>query len=232
VADDFVATVLHKHDDGTLTVDFNMQSSLVIQHANICGEIPIPPYIKKIPTDGSYQTVYASETGSVAAPTAGFHITEGILGAIREKGITIVEVTLHVGLGTFLPIKSDTLADHHMHSEWVHISKEAVNGITQAKKNGQRIVAIGTTTVRSLEGVSQRFGGSLQEYSGEVDIFITPGYTFTIVDAILTNFHLPKSTLIVLVSAFAGNALMTSAYTEALSHNYRFYSFGDAMFIS
>lgn len=232
VDDDFVATVLHKHDDGTLSVDFNMQSSLVIQHANICGEIPIPPYIKKIPTDGSYQTVYASETGSVAAPTAGFHITEGILGAIREKGITIIEVTLHVGLGTFLPIKSDTLADHHMHSEWVHISKEAANGITQAKKNGQRIVAIGTTTVRTLEGVSQRFGGSLKEYTGEVDIFITPGYTFTIVDAILTNFHLPKSTLIVLVSAFAGTALITSAYTEALSHNYRFYSFGDAMFIS
>lgn len=232
VTDDFIATVISKHTDGTLIVDFHMASTLVIQHANTCGEIPIPPYIKKIPTDSEYQTVYASETGSVAAPTAGFHLTEELLKAIRHKGITIVEITLHVGLGTFLPIKSDTLEHHPMHSEWVHVSKEAANQITAAKNNGQRIVAIGTTTVRTLEGVSQLFGGSVQEYTGDVRIFITPGYRFTVVDALLTNFHLPKSTLIVLVCAFAGKHLIAKAYTEALDQQYRFYSFGDAMFIS
>lgn len=228
----FVATVVSKKEDGTLLVDFNMNPSLVVQHADKCGDVPVPPYIKKVPTDGSYQTVYASETGSVAAPTAGFHLTREILHAIKQRGINIVEVTLHVGLGTFLPIKSDSLDCHHMHSEWVHVSKEAASQIDLAKKNGQRIVAIGTTTVRTLEGVSQLFEGSVQEYTGEVNIFITPGYTFTVVGAMLTNFHLPKSTLIVLVSAFAGNAFIMNAYTEALNHNYRFYSFGDAMFIS
>jgi S-adenosylmethionine:tRNA ribosyltransferase-isomerase len=232
IADNFIATVAAKNQDGTLIVNFTENPAQVIEYANKYGEIPIPPYIKTIPTDGSYQTVYASQTGSVAAPTAGFHITDNLLEKIKEKGIEIVEITLHVGLGTFLPIKSDSLAEHTMHSEWVNVSDESAKHIMKAKEEGRRIVAIGTTTVRTLEGVSALYNGHLEAYTGDVNLFITPGFQFTIVDALLTNFHLPKSTLLVLVSALAGSDIIKRAYQEALAHTYRFYSFGDAMFIS
>ncbi len=231
IAEFFDASIINKDEQGMFRLTFNKPYEEVIALANTYGEIPVPPYIKKIPTDGSYQTVYASQVGSVAAPTAGFHLTDSILQQIKEKGIQIIEITLHVGIGTFMPIKTETLESHVMHSEWVHISKQTAEQINSAKKNKRRIVAVGTTTVRSLEGVAAVHDGILSEFSGDVNIFITPGYAFSIVDAMLTNFHLPKSTLIVLVSAFAGTTLIKNAYQKAIDANYRFYSFGDAMFI-
>lgn len=231
IADDFIAIIISKSESGILHIKFNLDPEIVIDKANIYGEIPIPPYIKNIPTDGSYQTVYATQVGSVAAPTAGFHLTKEVLKSIQDKGIQIIEITLHVGIGTFMPIKTSTLETHEMHSEWVHISKTAAFELNKAKGQGKRIVAIGTTTVRTLEGVASLYSGKLQEYSGDVNLFIKPGFIFQVVDALLTNFHLPKSTLLVLVSALASKALIKLAYIDAIQNMYRFYSFGDAMFI-
>jgi len=211
--------ITKKHSDGTLLVKIDTND--VISFANTYGEIPIPPYIHTMPKDSDYQTVYAKFVGSVAAPTAGFHLTKPLLQKIKDKGVTILEITLHVGLGTFMPIKSDTLDAHPMHSEWVEITPEVAQQIKRAK----RVVAVGTTTVRALEGTG------CKSFQGDVNIFIQPGYKFKIVDAMLTNFHLPKSTLIVLVSAFASRELILKAYNEAVRKFYRFYSFGDAMFI-
>jgi S-adenosylmethionine:tRNA ribosyltransferase-isomerase len=222
-SENFIAHILEKQENGEITVSFNTPD--VVENANIFGEVPVPPYIKTLPKDSDYQTVYAKFTGSVAAPTAGFHLTKPLLETIKAKGVTILEITLHVGLGTFMPIKSDTLDTHTMHSEWVEVKPEVSKQILQAKKEGRRIIAVGTTTVRTLEGTGA------MPFTGDVNLFIQPGYTFKVVDAMLTNFHLPKSTLIVLVSAFANRELILHAYTEAVAKNYRFYSFGDAMFI-
>ena len=169
--------------------------------------------------------------GSVAAPTAGFHLTKSIRDELVNKGVTILEITLHVGIGTFMPIKSETLTDHTMHSEWAHVSREVAEFINVAKEKEQRIIAIGTTSVRTLEGVARLNGGKLKEFTGDIDLFIKPGFKFQVVDAMLTNFHLPKSTLVVLVSAFAGREKILHAYREAIDHHFRFYSFGDAMLI-
>ena len=251
------AEVLEKFSDGTAKVAFDsstppkgdweskVESQLsrdeVISFANEYGSIPVPPYVKKVPDKfETYQTVYARETGSVAAPTAGFHFTAELLEKIKEKGITIEFVTLHVGLGTFRPVKSETLEEHEMHSEFVEIKPEVAQRINVAKVEGRRIVVVGTTTTRALEGVALISKNSLSPDSyplpskgffGEVNLFITPGFKFNVVDALITNFHLPKSTLLVLVSAFVGRENILAAYEEAIKLGYRFYSFGDAMFI-
>jgi len=231
IASDFKGTVIEKNPDGTFIIAFDVTPQEVIEKANQYGEVPVPPYIKKIPKDSDYQTVYAKNEGSVAAPTAGFHLTQQILARLKEKGVTILEITLHVGLGTFMPIKTETLESHAMHSEWVNVPGDVAGTINKAKLHNQRIIAIGTTTVRTLEGVAALHHGRLSAYQGDVNLFITPGFTFNVVNAMLTNFHLPKSTLIVLVSAFTGRETILTAYREAVNHKYRFYSFGDAMLI-
>ena len=231
ITPNFIGTVIEKYPDGTFVVTFNLNPHEVMEKANRYGEVPVPPYIKKIPKDSDYQTVYAKHVGSVAAPTAGFHLTKQILVRLKAKGVIILEITLHVGLGTFMPIKVETIETHMMHSEWVNIPDEVAVIINRAKYNKQRIIAIGTTTVRTLEGVAALNQDKLSGYQGDVNLFITPGFKFNIVDAMLTNFHLPKSTLIVLVSAFAGREKILQAYREAVDRNYRFYSFGDAMLI-
>jgi S-adenosylmethionine:tRNA ribosyltransferase-isomerase len=225
----FTAEIVEKQKNGTVTVSFNTPD--VVDNANKYGQVPVPPYIKTIPKDSDYQTVYAKYTGSVAAPTAGFHLTKPLIQKIKEKGVTILEITLHVGLGTFMPIKSGSLDTHTMHSEWVEIKPDVAKSINQAKNERRRVIAVGTTTVRTLEGVATLNNGNVDAYSGDVNLFIQPGFQFNVVDALLTNFHLPKSTLIVLVSAFANRESILHAYKEAITHTYRFYSFGDAMFI-
>jgi S-adenosylmethionine:tRNA ribosyltransferase-isomerase len=231
VAPDFSGTVIGKNPDGTFLITFNRNPHDVIEKANTYGEVPVPPYIKILPEESDYQTVYAKFEGSVAAPTAGFHLTKTILSILKDKGVTILEITLHVGLGTFMPMKSGTIEEHTMHSEWVNISDEVAAVINEAKIHKQRVIAVGTTTVRTLEGVTALHNGKLQGYQGDINLFIKPGFHFEIIDAMLTNFHLPKSTLIVLVSAFAGRENIRRAYQEAVRNKYRFYSFGDAMLI-
>jgi S-adenosylmethionine:tRNA ribosyltransferase-isomerase len=231
IAQDFSSRVINKRDDGSIVVDFGEKPSEVIQKSNSYGTIPIPPYIKTIPTHGEYQTAYAKKVGSVAAPTAGFHVTASLLRKLKAKGVTILEITLHVGLGTFMPVKTNDINEHKMHSEWVEVSEGVVDAINTAKKEGRRIVAIGTTTTRALEGIALQNNGTLIPYTGDVNLFIRPGFTFHVIDGLLTNFHLPKSTLLMLVSAFGGYQRLRSAYQEAIKHNYRFFSFGDAMLI-
>jgi S-adenosylmethionine:tRNA ribosyltransferase-isomerase len=199
------------------------------------GHVPLPPYIYRPDTPGDqerYQTVYAREPGSVAAPTAGLHFTPGIIARIREHGIETVEITLHVGLGTFQPVRMDRVEDHKLHREVYEISPEAATRINLAVDAGRRVVAIGTTTVRTLEYVVGQCGdGRVRPGSGEADIFIYPGYEFRVVGAMLTNFHLPKSTLLMLVCAFGGKQPVMKAYRHAVEEKYRFYSYGDCMFL-
>jgi S-adenosylmethionine:tRNA ribosyltransferase-isomerase len=200
-----------------------------------CGRVPLPPYIRDgqmTATDRSrYQTVYARNPGSVAAPTAGLHLTEDLIGQLRGRGIALVAVTLHVGLGTFRPIQVDKLSDHKMHSEFAKITEPVVKRLVNARSEGGRIIAIGTTSVRTLETSAQHGHGTIVPWSGETDIFLQPGHRFAAVDGLLTNFHLPKSSLIVLVSAFAGRELIMEAYAKAIEEQYRFYSYGDCMLI-
>ena len=203
---------------------------------DIHGHIPLPPYIKREDTvqdSDRYQTVYAKNTGSVAAPTAGLHFTETILNKLREKNITIVSVTLHVGLGTFIPVRSQIVEDHKMHSEEYEISEEAAFEINKAKKEGRKILAVGTTSIRTLESAwkGTSSNGSIIAGKSSTDIYIYPGYTFKVVDQMLTNFHTPDSSLILLVSAFAGKERIKNAYNEAIEQKYRFFSYGDAMLI-
>lgn len=202
---------------------------------NRIGHIPLPPYIDRADTPEDreqYQTVYAKALGSVAAPTAGLHFTPEILQRIRQRGIETAELTLHVGLGTFQPVREEVVEQHKLHSEWFEISAEAANAIESARCGGRRIVAVGTTTVRTLEfAARQSTGGSITTRSGEADIFIYPGFKFQAVGAMLTNFHLPKSTLLMLVSAFAGRERVLRAYEHAVQKKYRFYSYGDCMFV-
>ena len=196
------------------------------------GEMPLPPYIThNLQDKNRYQTVYAKHEGSAAAPTAGLHFTESLLKRIEDKGIQIVRVTLHVGLGTFRPVKVDNVLEHHMHSEFFVVEKEAADRINEARKNGGRIIAVGTTSCRTLESAADE-NGIIHPMSKETDIFIYPGYKFKAIDALITNFHLPESTLLMLVSALAGRENIMNAYNEAVKEKYRFFSFGDAMFIS
>ncbi|WP_346871018.1 tRNA preQ1(34) S-adenosylmethionine ribosyltransferase-isomerase QueA [Clostridium sp. UBA5119] len=195
------------------------------------GEMPLPPYIEeKLEDRERYQTVYSKEVGSAAAPTAGLHFTDELLQAIKKKGIDIAFVTLHVGLGTFRPVKAEDVQDHEMHSEYYILDKENAGIINNAKKSGKRVIAVGTTSNRTLESIANE-EGQVKEQSGYTSIFIYPGYKFKIVDAIITNFHLPESTLIMLISAFSTREIVMNAYKIAVENKYRFFSFGDAMFI-
>ena len=197
------------------------------------GHMPLPPYMEREDEQSDrerYQTVYAKEAGAVAAPTAGLHFDDVVLSALKAKGIEFAYVTLHVGAGTFQPVRVDKIEDHVMHSEIAHVPEETVKAVNEARARGGRVVAVGTTSVRSLESASR--AGRLQEFRGDTDIFIYPGYRFQTVDAMITNFHLPESTLIMLVSAFAGYNNIMSAYREAVEQKYRFFSYGDAMFLT
>ncbi|RCW43779.1 tRNA preQ1(34) S-adenosylmethionine ribosyltransferase-isomerase QueA [Halanaerobium sp. MA284_MarDTE_T2] len=194
------------------------------------GEIPLPPYIKnKLSDPERYQTVYSQKKGSAAAPTAGLHFTDELLDKIRYKGVYLDFITLHVGLGTFRPVRKENIEDHKMHSEYAEISAETVDLIRKVKKSGNKVVSVGTTVTRTLESAAE--GGKLKAFKGWTDIFIYPGYKFKVVDALITNFHLPKSTLLMLVSAFAGREFILKAYQRAVQNKYRFFSLGDAMFI-
>lgn len=230
VLGELTGKVLSKSE--VVSVAFDVSDPSLIDYANAHGQIPIPPYVHESPQRlDQYQTVYASQTGSVAAPTAGFHFTKELLEKIRAKGVEINEVTLHVGLGTFRPMKSEVIEEHQMHSEFVTITPTTAQAINRAKQDGRRVIAVGTTTVRTLEGVAALRGDRLAPFAGDVNLFITPGFDFRVVDALITNFHLPKSTLLVLVSAFAGREQILAAYHEAIRERYRFFSFGDAMMI-
>ena len=196
------------------------------------GRLPLPPYIEHMPTaddETRYQTVYANEPGAVAAPTAGLHFDDAMLDTLRAQGVRTAQVTLHVGAGTFQPVRVDDIAAHKMHSERYTIPQATVDAIQETRARGGRVVAVGTTSLRALEAAAQR--GKLHAGSDETDIFITPGYTFKVVDALITNFHLPKSTLLMLVSAFAGVDPIRAAYAHAIAGRYRFFSYGDAMFL-
>lgn len=232
---DFFCDVVAKEPTGTILVQFgDLTEEQVRERANKYGRVPLPPYVKDERHElEAYQNTYAraDKEGSVAAPTAGFHFTDALIEKMKAKGVEFTEVTLHVGLGTFLPVKTEKIEDHTMHAEVVEISEETVQKINAAKASGRRVIAVGTTTVRTLEGVHHLQGG-LRAYHGDLNIFITPGFEFGVVDALITNFHLPKSTLLMLVSAFAGDrGFMLECYKKAVEEKYRFYSFGDAMFI-
>ena len=195
------------------------------------GTMPLPPYIhEKLEDQSRYQTVYAKEVGSAAAPTAGLHFTKELLKDIENKGVNIAYVTLHVGLGTFRPVSVDTIEEHEMHSEYYSMTKEVAELLNKTKENGKRVIAVGTTSTRTLETIASKYDG-FKECSGWTNIFIYPGYKFKAIDSLSTNFHLPKSTLVMLVSALAGRENILNAYNEAVNEKYRFFSFGDAMFI-
>ncbi|MBF1691031.1 MAG: tRNA preQ1(34) S-adenosylmethionine ribosyltransferase-isomerase QueA [Streptococcus cristatus] len=225
------ATVVEELEHGGRIVRFAYEG-IFLEVLESLGEMPLPPYIhEKLADRERYQTVYAKENGSAAAPTAGLHFTEELLEQIAAKGVNLVYLTLHVGLGTFRPVSVDSLDDHEMHSEFYSLSEEAAHTLRQVKANGGRVIAVGTTSIRTLETIGSKFQGQIQADSGWTNIFIKPGYDWKVVDAFSTNFHLPKSTLVMLVSAFAGRSLTLKAYEHAIAERYRFFSFGDAMFI-
>ncbi len=225
------AEVLAKPDDGHCIVRFSYDGEFSAILAAI-GMMPLPPYIQRPPNAEDkvrYQSVYAATEGAIAAPTAGLHFTQELLEELKNNGIEIAMLTLHVGPGTFQPVKVENIQTHKMHAEYIHLAETEANWIRTAREAGRKIVAIGTTVVRSLETASMT--GTVHPYRGYSELFIYPGHRFNAVDALVTNFHLPKSTLLMLVSAFAGKDLIQQAYQEALQHNYRFYSYGDAMLI-
>jgi len=227
------ATVAETIEDGNRLVhfDYDKNSGGFYAILDRVGQMPLPPYITKKPDDASrYQTVYAREEGSAAAPTAGLHFTPELLNTIRAMGVKVIPVMLHVGLGTFRPVKVEKIEDHMMHSEYLEVTEQAAKAINDCKINGGRIISVGTTSCRTLESVADE-NGFVRAMSGDTGIFIYPGYKFKIVDALITNFHLPESTLLMLVSAFSSRELMLKAYEEAIKEKYRFFSFGDAMFI-
>jgi S-adenosylmethionine:tRNA ribosyltransferase-isomerase len=226
------ATVTGKGDTGEITLSFDLSGAELDEAIKAHGAMPLPPYIEakrhteeRDKTD--YQTVYAARDGAVAAPTAGLHFTETLLQKLGDMGVTVERLTLHVGAGTFLPVKVDDTDDHVMHAEWGEIPADVVERILAARTKGGRVVAVGTTSLRLLE-TAARATGTLQPFSGDTDIFITPGYRFNAVDMLMTNFHLPRSTLFMLVSAFAGLDTMRAAYAHAIADGYRFYSYGDS----
>ncbi|WP_342976292.1 tRNA preQ1(34) S-adenosylmethionine ribosyltransferase-isomerase QueA [Streptococcus constellatus] len=225
------ATVLEELEHGGRIVRFHYQG-IFLEVLESLGEMPLPPYIhEKLKDRERYQTVYAKENGSAAAPTAGLHFTKELLAKIEAKGVKLVYLTLHVGLGTFRPVSVDNVDEHEMHSEFYTLSDEAAETLRQVKASGKRVIAVGTTSIRTLETIGSKFNGEIKAESGWTNIFIKPGYDWKVVDAFSTNFHLPKSTLVMLVSAFAGRELVLSAYQHAIDEKYRFFSFGDAMFI-
>ena len=227
-----LATVVEELEQGGRIVEFNYEG-IFLEVLESLGEMPLPPYIhEKLEDRERYQTVYAKENGSAAAPTAGLHFTEDLLQKIEAKGVHLVYLTLHVGLGTFRPVSVDNLEEHEMHSEYYQFSQEAADTLNQVKAKGGRVVAVGTTSIRTLETIGNKFDGQLKADAGWTNIFIKPGYEFKVVDAFSTNFHLPKSTLVMLVAAFAGRDFVLEAYRHAVEERYRFFSFGDAMFLS
>lgn len=217
-------------EEGNRIIEF-MYDGIFEQVLDELGQMPLPPYIhEKLEDKERYQTVYSKEKGSAAAPTAGLHFTEELLDEIKNKGVNIAYLTLHVGLGTFRPVKVDDVNNHVMHSEYYHLDKENAELINKTKESGKRVIAVGTTSSRTLETIGDE-NGKVREQSGWTDIFIYPGYKFKIVDNLITNFHLPESTLIMLVSALAGQENIMNAYNTAVKEKYRFFSFGDSMFI-
>ena len=227
---ELTAVIEKEVEDGNRLVRFSYEG-IFMEVLERLGEMPLPPYIKEKLTDRErYQTVYSHEPGSAAAPTAGLHFTEELLSQIRDKGVKTCFVTLHVGLGTFRPVKEEDILDHEMHSEFCIIPEETARIVSETKRAGGRVIAVGTTSCRTLESFAEA-DGTLLPHSGWTNIFIYPGYTFRCIDGLITNFHLPESTLIMLVSAFAGREQILSAYEEAVALRYRFFSFGDAMFI-
>jgi S-adenosylmethionine:tRNA ribosyltransferase-isomerase len=226
------AQVEHKGEDGEITLSFSFHGPSLDQAISDLGAPPLPPYIasKRIPDErdaADYQTMFAVNEGAVAAPTAGLHFTPALEAALRARGIGIHRITLHVGAGTFLPVKAEDTAAHKMHSEWGTISRETADALNEARAKGGRIVAVGTTSLRLLESAAED-GGTIRPFAGDTAIFITPGYRFRAVDILMTNFHLPRSTLFMLVSAFCGLEIMKQAYAHAIAGGYRFYSYGDA----
>ena len=227
-----LATVVEELEQGGRIVEFSYDG-IFLEVLESLGEMPLPPYIhEKLEDRERYQTVYAKENGSAAAPTAGLHFTEDLLQKIEAKGVHLVYLTLHVGLGTFRPVSVDNLEEHEMHSEYYQFSQEAADTLNQVKAKGGRVIAVGTTSIRTLETIGNKFDGQLKADAGWTNIFIKPGYEFKVVDAFSTNFHLPKSTLVMLVAAFAGREFVLEAYRHAVEERYRFFSFGDAMFLS
>lgn len=224
------AEVLEIVDEGNRLIQFSYEG-IFEEVLDKLGEMPLPPYIThKLNDKNRYQTVYAKYEGSAAAPTAGLHFTRALLEQIEKMGVEIAYVTLHVGLGTFRPVKAENILEHHMHSEYYQVSKEAAQKINMAKESGHRVICVGTTSCRTIESAADE-NGKLTECCGDTDIFIYPGYRFKVLDALITNFHLPESTLLMLVSALAGRENVLHAYEEAIKERYRFFSFGDAMFI-
>ena len=225
-----VGEIIDIVDEGNRLIKFHYEG-IFEEILDKLGQMPLPPYIThELKDKNRYQTVYAKYDGSAAAPTAGLHFTKELLEQVKAKGIKIAEVTLHVGLGTFRPVKVDNILDHHMHSEFYMVSKEAADTINTAKKEGHRVISVGTTSTRTLESAADE-NGMLRECSGWTEIFIYPGYSFKVIDGLITNFHLPQSTLVMLVSALAGREHVLNAYKAAVEEKYRFFSFGDAMFI-
>ena len=225
------ATVVGALETGNKLVQFHYDG-IFLEVLERLGKMPLPPYIKEELQDGErYQTVYSKVNGSAAAPTAGLHFTEELLDKLKKKGVKLAFVTLHVGLGTFRPVKAEEISDHHMHAEFCMISAETADLLNNTRKNGGRIVCVGTTSCRTLESLANE-DGSFEEKSAWTEIFIYPGYRFKAMNALITNFHLPESTLVMLVSAFAGREPVLRAYEEAVRQRYRFFSFGDAMFIA
>ncbi len=225
-----VGEVLEVVEDGNRLIQFHYEG-IFEEILDQLGQMPLPPYIThQLQDKNRYQTVYAKYDGSAAAPTAGLHFTKELLEEVKKMGVEIAEVTLHVGLGTFRPVKVENVLDHHMHSEFYMVSQDAADKINKAKKEGHRVIAVGTTSTRTLESAADEHG-MLKETSGWTEIFIYPGYQFKVIDALITNFHLPESTLVMLVSALAGREHVLAAYQRAVEEKYRFFSFGDAMFI-
>ena len=225
------ATVVGERDDGNKLVQFHYEG-IFLEVLERLGKMPLPPYIKEELADGErYQTVYSKISGSAAAPTAGLHFTPELLKKIEEKGVKLAYITLHVGLGTFRPVKAEEVTEHHMHAEFCMMPKDAAEIINETKRSGGRVICVGTTSCRTLESLADE-NGFCTEKAAWTDIFIYPGYKFKAMDALVTNFHLPESTLVMLVSAFAGREHILNAYNTAVQERYRFFSFGDAMFIS
>ena len=226
-----MATVTKELEHGGRMIEFEYDG-IFLDILDQLGEMPLPPYIKeKLDDPEMYQTVYSREVGSAAAPTAGLHFTKELLAKIEAKGVKLVYLTLHVGLGTFRPVSVSNVEDHKMHSEFYRLTEEAAQTLNEVRANGGRIVAVGTTSIRTLETIGSKFNGEIKADSGWTDIFIWPGYDWKVVQAFITNFHLPKSTLVMLVAAFTGRDTILNAYKHAVAEKYRFFSFGDAMFI-